>query len=55
MINSKCKLYHNIVNIFLNKVSTTIGENLRYFMYKYLIQEYDWYESINIMYKKIDS
>ena len=55
MINSNCKLYRNIVNLSLNNVSTTIGENLRYFMYKYLIQEYDWYESINIIYKKIDS
>ena len=55
MINSNCKLYRNIVNLSLNNVSTTIGENLRYFMYKYMIQEYDWYESINIIYKKIDS
>ena len=53
MINSTCKLYHNIVNLSLNNVSTTIGENLRYFMYKYMIQEYDWYESINIIYKTI--
>ena len=28
---------------------------MRYFMYKYMIQEYDWYESININYKKINS
>ena len=28
---------------------------MRYFMYKYLIQVYDWYESINVIYKKIDS
>ena len=42
MINSNCKLYRNIVNLSLNNVSTTIGENLRYFMYKYMIQEYDW-------------
>ena len=55
MINSNCTLYHNIVNLSLNNVSTTIGENMRYFMYKYIIQEYDWYESINIIYKKIDS
>ena len=55
MINSNCKLYRNIVNLSLNNVSTTIGENLRYFMYKYMIQEYDWYESINIISKKIDS
>ena len=45
MINSNCKLYHNIVNLSLNNVSTSIGENLRYFMYKYMIQEYDWYET----------
>ena len=55
MINSNCNLYRNIVNLSLNNVSTTIGENLRYFMYKYMIQEYDCYESINIIYKKIDS
>ena len=28
---------------------------MRYFMYKYMIQDNDWYESINIIYKKIDS
>ena len=28
---------------------------MRYFMYKYKIQEYDWYESNNIIYKKIDN
>ena len=55
IINNNCKLYHNILNLSLNNVSTTIGENLKYFMYKYMIQEYDWYESINIIYKKIDS
>ena len=32
VINSNCKLYRNIVNLSLNNVSTTIGENLRYFM-----------------------
>ena len=52
---SNCKLYNNIVTLSLNNVSITIGENMRYFMYKYMIQEYDWYESINIIYKKIDS
>ena len=31
MINGNCKLYHNIVNLSLNNVSTTIGENMRYF------------------------
>ena len=55
MINGNCELYRNIVNILLNNVSTTIEENLRYFMFKYMIQEYDWYESINVIYMKIDS
>ena len=34
LINSNCKLYNNIVKLSLNNVSTTIGENMRYFMYK---------------------
>ena len=61
LINSNCKLYNNIVKLSLNNVSNTIiGENMRYFMYPYdcmyyMIQEYDWYESINIIYNKIDS
>ena len=55
MINSNCKLYNNVVKLSLNNVSTTIGENMRYSMYKYKIQEYDWYKSINIIYKKMDS
>ena len=46
MINSNCKLYNNVVKLSLNNVSTTIGENMRYFMYKYKIREDDWYESI---------
>ena len=28
---------------------------MRYFMYKYKIPEYDWYESIKIIYKKIEN
>ena len=35
MINSKCKLYNNIVKSSLNNVPTTISENMRYFMYKH--------------------
>ena len=41
LINSNCKLYNSIVKLSLNNVSTTIDENMRYFMYKYMIQEYD--------------
>ena len=46
MINSNCKLYNNVVKLSLDNVFTTIGENMRYFMYKYKIREDDWYESI---------
>ena len=41
LINSNCKLQNNIVKLSLNNVSTTIGENMRYFMYKPKIQDYD--------------
>ena len=34
--------------------STTLGENIRYFMYKYKIYDYEWYDSINVIFKKID-
>ena len=55
LINSKCKLYNNIVKLSLNNVTTTIDDNMRYFMYEYKIQENDWYNYINIIYKKIDN
>ena len=38
LINSNCKPYNIVVKLSLNNVSTTIGENMRYFMYKYKIQ-----------------
>ena len=48
LINRNCKLYNNVVKLSLNNVFTDIGENMRYFMHKYKIQEYDLYESIKI-------
>ena len=27
---------------------------IRYFMYKYKIYDYEWYDSINVIFKKID-
>ena len=41
LINSKCKLYNNIVKLSLNNVIIIIGENMRYFMYKCKIQGND--------------
>ena len=54
MINSNCKLYNNVVKLSLNNISTTINDNImRYFMYNCKNINYNWYESINIIYKKI--
>ena len=58
LINSKCKLYNSIVKYSSNNVSTTVNiidQNMRYFMFKYIIQENYWYKSINIIYKKMDN
>ena len=55
MINGENKLYDSISKLSLCNNSTTLGENIRYFMYKYKIYDYEWYESINVIFKKIDS
>ena len=55
LINGENKLYGSISKLSLCNNSTTLGENIRYFMYKYKIYDYEWYESINVIFKKIDS
>ena len=35
-------------------MSTTIGENIKYFMYKYNVTMSDWYNSFSYIDKKID-
>ena len=55
LINGENKSYGSIVKLSLCNNSTTPGENIRYFMYKYKIHDYKWYESINVIFKKIDS
>ena len=54
VINGENKLYGSIVKLSLYNNSTTLGENIRYFMYKYKIYDYEWYDSINVIFKKID-
>ena len=54
MINGENKLYGSIVKLSLYNNSTTLGENIRYFMYKYKIYDYEWYEPINLIFKQID-
>ena len=55
MINGENKLYDNISKLLLCNNSTTLGENIRYFMYKCKIYDYEWYGYINVIFKKIDS
>ena len=55
MIKGENNLYGSISKLSLCNISTTLGENIRYFMYKYKIYDYEWYESINVIFKKIDS
>ena len=55
LINVENKLYGSISKLSLCINSTTLGENIGYFMYKYKIYDYEWYESINVIFKKIDS
>ena len=55
LINGENKLYDSISKLSLCNNSTTLGENIRYFMYKYKIYDYEWYGSINVIFKKIDS
>ena len=54
LINGQNKLYGSIVKLSWYNNSTTLGENIRYFMYKYKIYDYQWYDSINVILKKID-
>ena len=54
MINGKNKLYGSISKLSLCNNTTTLGENIHHFMYKYKIYDYEWYESINVIFKKID-
>ena len=55
LINDESDLYGNISRLSLCNNLTKLGENIRYFMYKYKIYEYKWDESINAIFKKIDS
>ena len=53
LLNSDCKLFDQIVKHSLSMSSTTLGENIRYFMYKYGICMSDWNKRINVLNHKI--
>ena len=54
LMNSKHILFNNIIKFSLFNMSTTIGENIKYFMYKYNIAMSDWYNSFSYIDMKID-
>ena len=45
--------YSSTVKLSLCNNSTTLGENIRYFMYKCKIYDYEWYESVNVIFQKM--
>ena len=53
LINADNKIYVSIVKLSLCNNSTTLGENIRYFMYKYKIYDYEWYASNKVTFKKL--
>ena len=52
LMNSEHILFNNIIKFSLFNMSTTIGENIKYFMYKYNITMSDWYNSFSCIDKK---
>ena len=54
MLNSEYELYNKIVKYSMHNVNSTLGENVRYFMYKYNFTLDDWNQNINNIYKKVD-
>ena len=54
MLNSEYELYNKIVKYSMHNANSTLGENVRYFMYKYNLTLDDWNQNINNIYKKVD-
>ena len=47
-------MFNNIIKFSLFNMATTIGENIKYCMYKYNIAMSDWYNSFSYIGKIID-
>ena len=54
-MNSGCKLHADIVILSMDNMYSTIGENMRYFMYKYKFSTNDWYMPLSFLNNKIDT
>ena len=54
MLVNEYELYNKIVKYSMHNANSTLGENVRYFMYKYNLRLDDWNQNINNIYKKVD-
>ena len=54
MLNSEYELYNIIVKYSMYNENNTLGENVRYFMYKYNLTLDDGNQNVINIYKKVD-
>ena len=52
-MNSDTILFNRTVKHSLSMSSTTLGENIRYFMFKYGIYMIEWYGPLSVLHRKI--
>ena len=55
LLNSDNVLFSRICKYFVYNSDTTMGENMRYFMYKYNLMYDDWFSDLNDVYIKIEA
>ena len=55
LFNSDNVLFSRIIRYSMHNSHTTIGENVRYFMYKYKIVYNDWFNDLSNIYNRIDN
>ena len=53
LFNSPYAIHKSVVNGSFHNKGSTISENIRYFMYKYDINMYDWGKPLNIVMQKV--
>ena len=55
LFNSDNVLFSRIIRYSMHNSDTTIGDNVRYFMYKYKIVYDDWFNDLSNIFNTIDS
>ena len=55
LLNSDNVLFSRICKYSVYNSDTTMGENMRYFMYKYNLMYDDWFSDLNNVYIKIEA